>query len=81
MSPFQALTTSIAAQVGTGNIVGASAAILVGGPGADFGMQSKRPSAKGLKEASFQTKPVWVQPHIFTPLRALTPRMKKARLL
>ena len=38
MSPFQALTTAIAAQVGTGNIVGASAAILVGGPGAIFWM-------------------------------------------
>ncbi|MBO5910640.1 MAG: alanine:cation symporter family protein [Elusimicrobiaceae bacterium] len=36
ISPFQALTTAIAAQVGTGNIVGASAAILVGGPGAIF---------------------------------------------
>ena len=38
VSPFQALTTTIAAQVGTGNIVGASAAILVGGPGAVFWM-------------------------------------------
>ena len=38
VSPFQALTTAIAAQVGTGNIVGASAAILVGGPGAVFWM-------------------------------------------
>ncbi len=34
MSSFQALATAIAAQVGTGNIVGASGAILVGGPGA-----------------------------------------------
>ncbi len=35
---FQALTTAIAAQVGTGNIVGACGAILVGGPGAIFWM-------------------------------------------
>lgn len=38
MSPFQALATAIAAQVGTGNIVGASTAIAVGGPGAIFWM-------------------------------------------
>ena len=38
MSSFQALATSIAAQVGTGNIVGASGAILIGGPGAIFWM-------------------------------------------
>lgn len=38
MSSFQALATAIAAQVGTGNIVGASAAILAGGPGAIFWM-------------------------------------------
>ena len=36
MSSFQALATAIAAQVGTGNIVGASGAILTGGPGAIF---------------------------------------------
>ena len=36
LSSFQALATAIAAQVGTGNIVGASGAILVGGPGAIF---------------------------------------------
>ncbi len=35
---FQALTTAIAAQVGTGNIVGACGAILIGGPGAIFWM-------------------------------------------
>ena len=34
MSSFQALATAVAAQVGTGNIVGASGAILLGGPGA-----------------------------------------------
>ena len=38
MTSFQALATAIAAQVGTGNIVGASGAILVGGPGAIFWM-------------------------------------------
>ena len=38
MSSFQALATAIAAQVGTGNIVGASGAILTGGPGDIFWM-------------------------------------------
>ena len=38
ISSFQALTTAVAAQVGTGNIVGACGAILVGGPGAIFWM-------------------------------------------
>ena len=38
LTPFQALATAIAAQVGTGNIVGASGAILTGGPGAIFWM-------------------------------------------
>ena len=38
LSSFQALATAIAAQVGTGNIVGASGAILTGGPGAIFWM-------------------------------------------
>ena len=38
MSSFQALATAIAAQVGTGNLVGACGAILVGGPGAIFWM-------------------------------------------
>ena len=38
MSSFQALATAIAAQVGTGNIVGAAGAILTGGPGAIFWM-------------------------------------------
>ena len=38
MSSFQALATAVAAQVGTGNIVGASGAILTGGPGAIFWM-------------------------------------------
>ncbi len=38
MSSFQALATAVAAQVGTGNIVGACGAILVGGPGVLFWM-------------------------------------------
>ena len=38
MSSFQALATANAAQVGKGNIVGASGAILTGGPGAIFWM-------------------------------------------
>lgn len=38
MSSFQALATAIAAQVGTGIIVGAAGAILTGGPGAIFWM-------------------------------------------
>lgn len=38
MSSFQALATAIAAQVGTGNIVGACGAIILGGPGAIFWM-------------------------------------------
>ena len=36
MTPFQALMTSIASQVGTGNIVGVTTAIVAGGPGAVF---------------------------------------------
>ena len=38
MTPFQSLSTAIAAQVGTGNIVGVSTAIAAGGPGAAFWM-------------------------------------------
>ena len=38
LTSFQSLMTSIAAQVGTGNIVGACGAIIVGGPGAIFWM-------------------------------------------
>ena len=38
MSSFQALTAAVAAQVGTGNVVGAAGAILLGGPGAIFWM-------------------------------------------
>jgi AGCS family alanine or glycine:cation symporter len=38
ISQFQALTTALAATVGTGNIVGVATAIAVGGPGALFWM-------------------------------------------
>ena len=38
MTSFQAVATAIAGQVGTGNVVGASGAILIGGPGAIFWM-------------------------------------------
>ncbi|MCI5597167.1 MAG: alanine:cation symporter family protein, partial [Lachnospiraceae bacterium] len=36
MSSFQSLATSLAAQVGTGNLAGAATAIATGGPGAIF---------------------------------------------
>ncbi len=38
MSSFQALATSIAAQIGTGNVAGVATAISLGGPGAVFWM-------------------------------------------
>ncbi len=38
MSSFQALSTAVAAQVGTGNVAGVATAILAGGPGAIFWM-------------------------------------------
>lgn len=38
MTSFQALATAVAAQVGTGTIIGSTAAILIGGPGAIFWM-------------------------------------------
>lgn len=38
ISPFQALTTALAATVGTGNIAGVATAIALGGPGAVFWM-------------------------------------------
>ncbi len=38
LTSFQSLMTAIATQVGTGNIIGACGAILVGGPGAIFWM-------------------------------------------
>lgn len=38
ISQFQALCTALAATIGTGNIAGVSAAIVIGGPGAVFWM-------------------------------------------
>lgn len=38
ISPFQAFTTSLAASMGTGNIVGVAVALGIGGPGAIFWM-------------------------------------------
>lgn len=38
ISPFQAMTTALAATVGTGNIAGVAGAIALGGPGAVFWM-------------------------------------------
>ncbi len=38
MTPFQSLATAIAAQVGTGNLIGAAGALIAGGPGAIFWM-------------------------------------------
>lgn len=38
MTPLQSLATAVAAQVGTGNIVGVATAIAAGGPGAAFWM-------------------------------------------
>jgi len=38
VTPFQALSTALAATVGTGNIAGVTGAIVVGGPGAVFWM-------------------------------------------
>ena len=38
MTPFQAIATAIAGQVGTGNIAGAATALISGGPGAIFGL-------------------------------------------
>lgn len=45
ISPFQALATSVAAQVGTGNLAGVATAIALGGPGAIFGCGLARFSA------------------------------------
>ena len=38
ITPFQAVSTALAATVGTGNIVGVTTAIIMGGPGAVFWM-------------------------------------------
>ena len=38
ITPFQAMSTALAATVGTGNIAGVTGAIIIGGPGAVFWM-------------------------------------------
>ncbi len=38
ITPFQAVSTALASTVGTGNVVGVSAALILGGPGAIFWM-------------------------------------------
>ena len=38
VTPFQAMTTALAATVGTGNIIGVAGAIVIGGPGSIFWM-------------------------------------------
>jgi len=40
ISPFQALTTALAATIGNGNVAGVATAITIGGPGAAFWMWS-----------------------------------------
>ena len=44
MTRFQALSTSLAATIGTGNIAGVAAAIVAGGPGSLFWMWISAPS-------------------------------------
>ena len=51
MTSFQAFTTAVAAQVGTGNIIGACGAIFIGGPGAIFWMWVSAVAAMLLKYA------------------------------
>ena len=51
LSSFQALTTAIAAQVGTGNIIGACGAILLGGPNAAKKGYPSRVLGKATKQA------------------------------
>ena len=61
VSPFSALTTALAATIGTGNIVGVATAIAAGGPGAlfwmivaaFFGMATKY--AEGLLAIKYRT--------------------------
>ena len=79
MSSFQALATAIAAQVGTGNIVGACGAILTGGPGAIFWMWviaffgmatiyaeatlAQKTRIVGMRTATIQGGPVYLHHH------------------
>ena len=49
ISPFQALTTSLAAVIGNGNIAGVCTAIAMGGPGAVFWMWLSAALGMGIK--------------------------------
>jgi alanine or glycine:cation symporter, AGCS family len=51
ISPFQALTTAMAATIGTGNIAGVATAIAIGGPGAAFWMVAMAPLGMATKYA------------------------------
>ena len=51
VSPFQAMTTALAATVGTGNIAGVAGAIALGGPGAVFWMWVSALFGMGTKYA------------------------------
>lgn len=67
MSSFQAVATAIAAQVGTGNIVGSAGAILVGGPGAIFWMWI----IAFLGMATIMQKQHWRRRHVLQMQRAI----------
>ena len=49
ITPFQALTTAMAATIGNGNIAGVATAIAVGGPGAAFWMAAIAPLGMATK--------------------------------
>jgi len=51
ISPFQALTTAMAATIGNGNIAGVATAIAIGGPGAAFWMIAMAPLGMATKYA------------------------------
>ena len=48
ITPFQALTTAMAATIGNGNIAGVATAIAIGGPGAAFWMAAIAPLGLSL---------------------------------
>jgi hypothetical protein len=51
ITPFQALTTAMAATIGNGNIAGVATAIAIGGPGAAFWMAAIAPLGMATKYA------------------------------
>ena len=51
ITPFQALTTAMAATIGNGNIAGVATAIAIGGPGAAFWMLAMAPLGMATKFA------------------------------